>query len=123
MYEKTVSKKQCCSVVITTVLRLQRAYHNKHFVHFCFSYENRICLRWFFLFFTISDSNKRQVIKGKNVLSTMIKSRKCYWVSNKNNNVTCVVNLLLFYLVFLCLLFIQVSCLLWNHATSMLQKT
>ena len=31
------------------------------------------------------------VIKGKNVLSSKIKFRKCYWISNKNNNVTCVI--------------------------------
>ena len=31
------------------------------------------------------------VIKGKNVLSSKIKSRKKYWISHKNNNVTCVI--------------------------------
>ena len=30
------------------------------------------------------------VIKGKNVLSSKIKFRKSYWISTKNNNVTCV---------------------------------
>ena len=31
------------------------------------------------------------VIKGENVLSSKIKSRKSYWISSKNNNVTGVI--------------------------------
>ena len=48
------------------------------------------------------------VIKGKNVLSSKIKFRKCYWISNKNNNVTCVIGwffiiLFSFSLSFICI--------------------
>ena len=58
MSEKTVSKKPCYSVVIAPEKPwgFRGHYHNAHFVHFCFSYENRICPPCFFVFFTVSGS-------------------------------------------------------------------
>ena len=57
------------------------------------------------------------VIKGKNVLSSKIKSRKKYWISHKNNNVTCVIGwffiiLFSFSLSFICtsFMFVVGSC-------------
>ena len=82
-----------CSHITWKTLRLQGAYHNEHFVYFCFSYKKQICPHCFFSVF----NHLRQlllrslVIKGKNVLSSKIKSRKKYWISHKNNNVTCVI--------------------------------
>ena len=56
------------------------------------SYENQICPHWFF--FSVFHHLRQLllwslVIKDKNVLSSKIKFRKHYWISNKNNNVTC----------------------------------
>ena len=108
-----------CSHSTWKTLRLQGAYHNEKFVHFCFSYENQICPHWFFSVF----HHLRQlllwslVIKGKNVLSSKIKSRKKYWISHKNNNVTCVIGwffiiLFSFSLSFICtsFMFVVGSC-------------
>ena len=57
------------------------------------------------------------VIKGKNFLSSKIKFRKSYWISNKSNNVTCVIGwffiiLFSFYLSFICtsFMFVVGSC-------------
>ena len=57
------------------------------------------------------------VIKSKNVLSSKIKFRKSYWISNKNNNVTCVIGwffiiLFSFSLSFICtsFMFVVGSC-------------
>ena len=74
-------------------LRLQGTYHNEHFVHFYFSYANQICLRSFFLCFSLSQVVVTAVasIKDKNVLSSKIKFRKSYWISNSNINVACVI--------------------------------
>ena len=49
------------------------------------------------------------VIKGKNVLSSKIKLRKIYWISNKNNNVTCVIKLIFYYSIQFLLSFICTS--------------
>ena len=82
-----------CSHSTPKILSLQGAYHDEHFVTFCFSYENQICPHCFLLFFHHLRQLLLQslVIKGKNVLSSKIKFRKSYWISNKNNNVTCVI--------------------------------
>ena len=108
-----------CSHSTWKTLRLQGAYHNEKFVHFCFSYENQICPHWFFSVF----HHLRQlllwslVIKSKNVLYSKIKVRKNYWISNKNNNVTCVIGwffiiLFSFSLSFICtsFMFVVGSC-------------
>ena len=96
-----------CSHSTWKSLRLQRACHNEHFIHsrikfvlagfFCFHYL------WQLLLWSL-------VIKGKNVLSSKIKSRKKYWISHKNNNVTCVIGwffiiLFSFSLSFICISF------------------
>ena len=100
------------------ILRLQGSYHNEHFVHFCFSYENQICPHCFFCPHHLRQLLLRSlVIKGKNVLSSKIKFRKSYWISNKNNNVTCVIGwffiiLFSFSLSFICtsFMFVVGSC-------------
>ena len=96
-------------------LRLQGAYHNEQFVYFCFSYENQIFLTVFFsVFHDLRQLLFRSlVIKGKNVLSWKIKVRESYWISNKNNNVTCLIGwffmiLFSFSLSFICTSFIFV---------------
>ena len=99
-------------------LRLQGAYHDENFVHFCFSYENQICPHWFFICFSPSQAVIIVVAsnKGKNVPSSKIKFRKSYWISNKNN-VTCVIGwfsiiLFSFSLSFICtsFMFVVRSC-------------
>ena len=110
MCEKTVSKKQSYSDNTWKTLRLQGAYHNEHFIHFCFCCENQICPH---SFFSVFHHLRSLVIKGKNVLSSKIKFRKSYWISNKNNNVTCVIGwffiiLFSFSLPFICTSFVSV---------------
>ena len=108
-----------CSHSTWKTLRLQGAYHNEHFVYFCFSYKKQICPHCFFSVF----NHLRQlllrslVIKGKNVLSSKIKFRKSYWISHKNNNVACVIGwffiiLFSFSLSFICtsFMFVVGSC-------------
>ena len=108
-----------CSHITWKTLRLQGAYHNEHFVYFCFSYKKQICPHCFFSVF----NHLRQlllrslVIKGKNVLFSKIKFRKSYWTSNKNNNVTCAISwffiiLYSFSLSFICasFMFVVGSC-------------
>ena len=110
MCEKTVSKKQSYSDSTWKTLRLQGAYHNEHFIHFCFCCENQICPH---CFFSVFHHLRSLVIKGKNVLSSKIKFSKSYWISNKNNNVTCVIGwffiiLFSFSLSFICTSFMSV---------------
>ena len=93
-----------CSHSTGKTSRLQGAYHNEHFVHFFFLWESNLSFSVFY--------HLRQlllwslVIKGKNVLSSKIKFRKSYWISNKDNNVTYVIGwyfiiLFSFYLSFI----------------------
>ena len=49
------------------------------------------------------------VIRGKNVVSSKIKCRKSYWISNKNNNVTCVIGWFFIILFSFSLSFIRTS--------------
>ena len=115
-----------CSHSTWKTLKLQGAYHNDHFVHFYFFYENQLCPHWFFSVF----HHLRQlllwllVIKGKIFLSSKLKFGKGYWISNKNNNVTCVIGWLFIILFSFSLDFICTFwCLLSDHATLILQKT
>ena len=117
MCEKTVSKKQCYSVVIAPEkpwgFRGQTIMST--LLISIFLMKIKFVLTGFFSLF----HHLRQlllwslVIKGKNVLSSKIKFRKGYWISNKNNNVTCVIGgfsiiLFRFYWPFIC----TISCLL-----------
>ena len=45
-----------CSHSPWKTLRLQGVYHNEQFVHFCFSYENQIFPKGFFLCFSRSQA-------------------------------------------------------------------
>ena len=113
MCEKTMSKKQCYSVVVAPEKPWSFRGHTIMSTLFvCFSYENQICPHWYFLCFSPSQTviilvagNKRQ------------KFRKSYWISNKSNNVTCVIGwffiiLFSFYLSFICtsFMFVVGSC-------------
>ena len=96
MCEKTVSKKQCYSVVISPEkpwgFRGQTIMSTLLLSGF-FSMKIKFVLTGFFSVFR----HLRQlllwslVIKVKNVLSSKIKLRKNYWISNKNNNLTCLI--------------------------------
>ena len=79
-----------CSHSTWKSLRLQRAYHNGQFIHFCFFYENQICLHWFFLCFSPSQAVIIAVASNKRQKCPFLED-KSYWISNKNNNVTCVI--------------------------------
>ena len=115
MAERTVSKKQCYSVVIAPEKPWGFGGHTIMSTSFI-SYENQICPHWFF--FSVFHHLRQLllwslVIKGKKVLSSKIKFRKSYWISNKNNNVTCVIGwffiiLFSFSLSFICKSFIFV---------------
>ena len=117
MCEKPVSKRQCYSVVIVPEKPWGFRRHTIMSSSFI-SYQNKICPHWFFVFHHL-----RQlvlwllVIKGKNVLSSKIRFRESYWISNKNNIVTCVIGwffiiLLSFSLSFICtsFMFVVGSC-------------
>ena len=121
MCEKTVSKKQCYSVVIAPEkpwgFRGQTIMST--LLISIFLMKIKFVLTGFFSLF----HHLRQlllwslVIKGKNVLSSKIKFRKSYWISNKNNNVTCVIGwffiiLFSFSLSFICtsFMFVVGSC-------------
>ena len=121
MCEKTVSKKQCYSVVrapekpwgfrgqtIMSTLLISVFLMKIKFVFtgfFSVFHDLRHLLFW------------SLVIKGKNVLSSNIKFRKHYWISNKSNNITCVIGwfsiiLFSFSLSFICtsFMFVVGSC-------------
>ena len=102
-----------CSHSAWKSLMLQGAYLNEQFVYCCFSYENQIFPNcFFFVFHDLRQLLLRSlVIKGKKVLSSKIKVRESYWISNKNNNVTCLIGwffifLFSFSLSFICTSFI-----------------
>ena len=97
-----------CSHSTWKSLRLQRAYHNGQFIHFCFFYENQICLHWFFLCFSPSQAVIIAVASNKRQKCPFLED-KSYWISNKNNNVTCVIGwffiiLFRFSLSFICII-------------------
>ena len=104
-----------CSNSTWKTLRLQDAYHNEHFVHLFFLLEsNQVFLVFHHLRQLLMQS---VVIKGRNVLSSKIRFRKSYWISNKNNDVTCVIGwffiiLFSFSLSFICksFMFVVGSC-------------
>ena len=121
MCEKTVSKKQCYSVVIAP----EKPWGFRGYTIMStllisvFLMKIKFVLTGFFSVF----HNLRKlllwslVIKSKNVLSSKIKFRKSYWISNKNNNVTCVIGwffiiLFSFSLSFICtsFMFVVGSC-------------
>ena len=95
MCEKTVSKKQCYSVVIapekpwgfrgytimSTLLISVFLMKIKFVVTGFFSVFHYLRKLWLWSL----------VIKSKNVLSSKIKFRKSYWILNKIINVTCVI--------------------------------
>ena len=124
MAERTVSKKQCYSVVIAPEKPWGFGGHTIMSTSFI-SYENQICPHWFF--FSVFHHLRQLllwslVIKDKNVLSSKIKFRKHYWISNKNNNVTC--DRLIFYYSSVSLYLIYTSFMFFvGSCTLMLQKT
>ena len=95
MCEKTVSKKQCYSVVIAP----EKPWGFRGYTIMStllisvFLMKIKFVLTGFFSVF----HNLRKlllwslVIKSKNVLSSKIKFRKSYWILNKIINVTCVI--------------------------------
>ena len=97
MCEKTVSKKQCYSVVIAPEKPWGFRGHT-----IMSTLLISIFLMWIIRLLLL----RLLVIKGKNVLSSKIKFRKSYWISNKDNNVTYVIGwyfiiLFSFYLSFI----------------------
>ena len=117
MCEKTVSKKQRYSVVISP---------EKPWGFTGQTIMSTLLLSVFFMkikfvltgFFSVFGHLRQLllwslVIKGKTVLSSKIKLRKSYWISNKNNNVTCLIGwfsliLFSFSLSFVCISFMFV---------------
>ena len=95
MCEKTVSKKQCYSVVIAP--EKPWGFRGQNIMNTLlisvFLMKIKFVLTGFFSVF----HNLRKlllwslVIKSKNVLSSKIKFRKSYWILNKIINVTCVI--------------------------------
>ena len=121
MCEKTVSKKQCYSLVITPEKPWGFRAHTMTRTLFISVFLMKI--KFVLTGFLSAFHHLRQlllwslVIKGKNVLSSKIKSRKKYWISHKNNNVTCVIGwffiiLFSFSLSFICtsFMFVVGSC-------------
>ena len=94
MCQKTVSKKQCYSVVIAPEKLWGFRGHTMMSNLFISAFLMRIefVLNGFFVFHHLRQLLLRSlVIKSKNVLSSKIKFRKSCWISNKDNNVTCVI--------------------------------
>ena len=121
MCEKTVSKKQCYSVVIAPEKPWGFRGHTimNNLLISVFLMRIKFVLTGFFpVFYHLRQLLLRSlVIKGKNVLPSKIKFRKSYWISNKNNNVTCVIGwffiiLFSFSLSFICksFMFVVGSC-------------
>ena len=94
--KKTVSKKQCYSVVIEPEKPWGFREHTimNNLLISVFLMRIKFVLTGFFHVFHHLRQLLLQslVIKGKNVLSSKIKFGKSYWISNKNNNVTCVID-------------------------------
>ena len=120
MCQKTVSKEQCYSVVIAPEKLWGFKGHTMMSTLFISIFLMRIefVLNGFFVFNHLRLLLLRLlVIKDKNVPSSRIKFRKSYWISSKDNNVTCVIGwffiiLFSFSLSFICtsFMFVVGSC-------------
>ena len=107
-----------CSHSTWKNLKFQGAYYNEQFVHLFFLWQSNLSSLVFSVFHHLRQLLLWSlVIKGKKVLSSKIKFRKSYWISNKNNNVTCVIGwffiiLFSFSLSFICtsFMFVVGSC-------------
>ena len=94
MCEKTVSKKQCYSVVIAPKKPwVFRGILRTLFISTVFLMGMELFLTGFFsVFHQLQIVTLRSlVIKGKNALFWKINFTKMYWVLTKNKNVTCVI--------------------------------
>ena len=81
-----------CSHSTWKNLKFQGAYYNEQFVHLFFLWQSNLSSLVFSVFHHLRQLLLWSlVIKGKKVLSSKIKFRKSYWISTKNNNVTCVI--------------------------------
>ena len=99
--EETVSKKQCYSVVIA----LEKPWGFRRHTIMSTLFISVFLMRIKFVitvFFSVFHHLRQLllrslVIKGKNVLSSKIEFRKSYWISNKNNNLICVIGCFFYY--------------------------
>ena len=95
MCEKTVSKKQCYSVVIAP----EKPWGFRGYTIMSTLFISVFLMKIKFVvtgFFSVFHYLRKLllwslVIKSKNVLSSKIKFRKSYWILNKIINVTCVI--------------------------------